>query len=250
MCPIHHLSLSEIDNIPDIHLVITADPPLFIARELPRLQQKMSAIENANSNCSTYANAGVLLFRHSATSISIINDWSKSILDIPSHMIRVFPREQGALNCLVTHRYAQQILIVDSFTEINIDWFYRDISFIQHITSGMIQYRLERFRAFLLQIIYSSVYGDDEQRMEKNGIHYDSFRSYVPQYPSIRFSDIGSDDSGGSSNKLVIQENDTALDVILKCKRMQHSVNYRTFHKLIKFKEIRFGMEQLRKSKN
>ena len=83
--------------------------------------------------CTNYVNAGVLLFKQSNISISILNHWAKTINKILYKMIRQFPREEGSLNCFILYKYNKHTKLLPTFTKINIDWLYRDISFIYNI---------------------------------------------------------------------------------------------------------------------
>eukprot|EP01084_Bolivina_argentea_P167549 290762_1 len=207
-----------IHNINNIHFLLTNDTPRFIERELPRLQNTMKSVTNYKYNCDTYANAGVLFFRKSNISLQIMEEWAKSINKIPYRMLREFPREQGSLNCFVTQKYSKYIRLLPAFTEINIDWFYRDFSFVQHITSANWYWRTKRFKMFLNQLI------------ESNKGNYSSIckqKTIVDCLPSFKIL-----------LKFIEMEDDVD-NVLLKCVKMKHSFVERKYGNM-KFVEHTF----------
>lgn len=220
----HISSVISVPNLKNIHLLVSNDTPLFIERELPRLQSKMK-YSRYEHNCNTYANAGVLVFRmpsiFSNVTLEMIEDWAKTINKIPSNMIQMFPREQGSLNCFITDQYAGNIAILPAFSEINIDWFYRRGAFIQHITSGMPKHRIPRFHAFLKQLIENIRGKYDSER-------YHSFKTFIPQT-----FDEGSAENGSIfeiiKNISDFGESDNIQYVVDKCYEVKHTVNERRF---------------------
>ena len=92
---IHQKYRHYVDDMDNIHFLLTNDTPRFIQRELPRLQnmmKPMDGIKGINYGCDTYGNAGVLFLKNSNISLSMLNEWSKSINSIPSRMILNFER--------------------------------------------------------------------------------------------------------------------------------------------------------------
>ena len=172
-------------NIIDMNLMLTNDTPLFIKREMPRLKSFMKRNPYKTPyNCTIYANAGVLLIKNNDKSLKILNEWSQTINSMPPHLIKIFPREQGTFNCLIHHKYSNNIVLTHAFKDfVNIDWFYRNDVYIQHITSGPASHRLPRFKSFLNQIILHN--NDDKiDIFSENDIH-----RYIPYY-DIKFDDI------------------------------------------------------------
>eukprot|EP01083_Nonionella_stella_P308127 1085862_1 len=132
----------------------------------------------------------------------------RNLNKIPTRMIREFPREQGALNCFITHQYAQYIRLLPAFTEINIDWFYRDFSFVQHITSANWHWRKKRFESFLSQLIESNK-GNYTQKCEQKNIV-----NCLPSFEvTLEWIDADHD----------------ANDFLLKCVQMEHQINQRQY---------------------
>ncbi|ETO36539.1 hypothetical protein RFI_00523 [Reticulomyxa filosa] len=140
-----------IPSLEDVHFLAVNDTPLFIKREHPRLVSMMRGVTDAQ--CATYINAGVVLVRNSSIALEMIDEWSKSIRVIPQFMIHEFPREQGAVNCLISAKYSKWFHLIPAFDQINLDRFIKYDAYIQHITSGYPMYRMVRFPEFLKQLI-------------------------------------------------------------------------------------------------
>ena len=199
-------------SMDDIHFLLTNDTPRFIERELPRLQNIMKDVDkkSVNYDCSTYGNAGVLFLRKSNISLAMLDEWSKSINVIPNRMIREFPREQGSLNCFITNKYSKYVRLLPTFTEINIDWFYRDFSFIQHITSANWHWRKQRFQSFLQQLIESNNGNYTEQCQQR------IITKCMPSYKNVQL-------------KFIDSLMDNTNDLLLKCVTMKHDIQQRQY---------------------